>query len=77
VLEAAPLGRLQHAEEARLLEVGDGLVGQAAQLGGGGRALEQRRLERLGAGEQLFGRRDRLAHGWTSTCCAVGGAGCW
>ena len=56
---AADPGRLQHAEEAARMQVGDGLVGQAAQLLGPLGALAQHRDQRLGARQQLLETRRR------------------
>jgi hypothetical protein len=63
VLEAAPARRLQDAEEARLLEVADGGVGEPAQLVGLGQPRGEHRLQRDGARLQLGGRRNVRGHG--------------
>ncbi len=47
-LAAADALRLQHAEEAARVQIGDGLIGEAAQLLGRARPRPQRRHERLG-----------------------------
>ena len=60
-LAAADAGRLQHAEETARVQIGDRLVGQAAQLLGPRSALAQHRDQRLGARQKLFEARRRRA----------------
>ena len=55
-LEPLPALRLQAAEEAGLLEIRKGLVGQAAQLFGAPHALLDRREQGTHASEIFFGR---------------------
>ena len=58
---AAHPRRLQHAEQAARMQIGDRLVGQPAQFLGPPGALAQYRHQRLGAGQQLFEARRRRA----------------
>src|SRR6516165_9772611 len=62
-LAAADAGRLQHAEQAARMQVGDRFVRQAAQLLGPRSPLAEHRDQRLGARQKVFEARRFAALG--------------